>query len=122
MASKGKKPIRRTTTRRSKRIHYKNPSPPPCSTIINSDVTSTSSSPTTSPTSTATPSSFQPESGCCTPKSKKSRIPEMLTCPPAPKKQKVGQNCALRRRQIAFFASPDVEMFFVFALGQQINK
>lgn len=117
MASKGKKPIRRTSTRRRKRSHLKNPSPP-CS--IYSDVTSTSSSPT-SPTSTATPSSI-PESGCCTPKSEKSRIPEMMTCPPAPKKQKMAQNCALRRRQIAFFAPPDVEMFFVFALGQQINK
>ncbi|KAL1220887.1 Cyclin-dependent protein kinase inhibitor SMR9 [Cardamine amara subsp. amara] len=117
MASKGKKPIRRTTTRKRRRSHFKNQSPP-CS--ITSDVTSTSSS-STSPTSTATPCSI-PESGCCTPKSDKSRIPEMLTCPPAPKKQKVAQNCALRRRQIAFFAPPDVELFFVLALGQQINK
>ncbi|CAA0286302.1 unnamed protein product [Arabidopsis thaliana] len=116
MASKGKKPIRRTTTRRRKRSHFKNQSPP-CS--INSDVTSTSST-STSPTSTATPSPVSAESGCCTPE--KSRIPEMLTCPPAPKKQKVAQNCALRRRQIAFFAPPDVELFFVFALGQQNNK
>ncbi|KAG7600191.1 hypothetical protein ISN44_As06g043160 [Arabidopsis suecica] len=118
MASKGKKPIKKTTTRRRKRSHFKNQSPP-CS--ITSDVTSTSST-STSPTSTATPSTIPVESGCCTPKSEKSRIPEMLTCPPAPKKQKVAQNCALRRRQIAFFAPPDVELFFVFALGQQINK
>ncbi|CAN7018939.1 unnamed protein product [Brassica rapa subsp. trilocularis] len=116
MASKGKKPIRGTPTRRIKRI--KNPSSP-CS--INSEVTSTSSS--TSISSTATSTS---PSGCCTPISKKSRIPEMLTCPPAPKKQRVAQNFALRRRQISFFAPPDVELFFVFAFGhnhgQENNK
>ncbi|CAN6820021.1 hypothetical protein Bca4012_008052 [Brassica carinata] len=115
MASKGKKPIRRTTTRRRKGI--KNPSPP-CS--ISSDVTSTSLS--TSISSTATSTSTIPASGCCTPISKKSRIPEMLTCPPAPKKQKVAQNFALSRRQISFFAPPDVELFFLFAHGQQIKK
>ncbi|KAF8109665.1 hypothetical protein N665_0093s0018 [Sinapis alba] len=51
--------------------------------------------------------------GCCTPKAKKSRIPEMLTCPPAPKKQRVSKNCVLRRRQIVFFAPPEIELFFV---------
>ncbi|KAF8090790.1 hypothetical protein N665_0467s0019 [Sinapis alba] len=115
MASKGKKPIRTTTTRRRKRI--KNPTSP-CS--INSDVTSTSSS--TSISSTATSTSTIPSSGCCTPISKKSRIPEMLTCPPAPKKQRVTQNFASGRRQISFFAPPDVELFFLVAHGQQINK
>ncbi|XP_018449315.1 cyclin-dependent protein kinase inhibitor SMR9 [Raphanus sativus] len=115
MASKGKNPIRRTTSRRRKGI--KNPSPP-CS--ITSDVTSTSSS--TSISLTATSTSTIPASGCCTPVSKKSRIPEMLTCPPAPKKQRVAQNIALRRRQISFFAPPDVEFFFLVAHGQQINK
>ncbi|KAG7578068.1 hypothetical protein ISN45_Aa03g022930 [Arabidopsis thaliana x Arabidopsis arenosa] len=53
--------------------------------------------------------------GCCTPKAKKSRIPEMLTCPPAPKKQRVTKNCVLRRRQIVFFAPPEIELFFVNA-------
>ncbi|CAH8385880.1 unnamed protein product [Eruca vesicaria subsp. sativa] len=115
MASKGKKPVRRTTTTRRQGI--KNPSSP-CS--ITSDVTSTSSS--TSISSTTTSTSQIPASGCCTPKSKKSRIPEMLTCPPAPKKQRVAQNFALRRRQNSFFAPPDVELFFLFAHGQQINK
>ncbi|KAJ0232227.1 Cyclin-dependent protein kinase inhibitor SMR13 [Hirschfeldia incana] len=57
-------------------------------------------------------------SGCCTPKSHKYRIPEMLTCPPAPKKQRVPQNCVLRRRQIIFFAPPEIELFFVKALDQ----
>ncbi|CAA7048485.1 unnamed protein product [Microthlaspi erraticum] len=122
MASKGKKPTRRTAKGRRTRSNFKNPSPP-CS--INSDVTSTTASPT-SPSSTATSTSSIPASGCCTPNSKKSRIPDMLTCPPAPKKQRVAQNFALRRRQIAFFAPPDVELFFVFALGhnhgQQITK
>ncbi|ESQ47787.1 hypothetical protein EUTSA_v10022277mg [Eutrema salsugineum] len=53
--------------------------------------------------------------GCCTPKAQKSRIPEILTCPPAPKKQRVPQNCVLRRRQIVFFAPPEIELFFVKA-------
>ncbi|CAH8334503.1 unnamed protein product [Eruca vesicaria subsp. sativa] len=56
--------------------------------------------------------------GCCTPKSQKSRIPELLTCPPAPKKQRVPQNCVLRRRQIVFFAPPEIELFFVKANHQ----
>ncbi|KAF3609602.1 hypothetical protein DY000_02049601 [Brassica cretica] len=56
--------------------------------------------------------------GCCTPKSQKSRIPEMLTCPPAPKKQRVPPNCTLRRRQIVFFAPPEIELFFVKANHQ----
>ncbi|KAJ0250357.1 Cyclin-dependent protein kinase inhibitor SMR9 [Hirschfeldia incana] len=116
MASKGKKPVRRRTLRRKSN---KNPSSP-CS--INSDVTSTLSS--TSLSLTATSTSPISSHGCCTPKSKKSRIPEMLTCPPAPKKQRVAQHSALRRRQITFFSPPDVELFFVLALGngQQIDK
>ncbi|KAF3506100.1 hypothetical protein F2Q69_00003931 [Brassica cretica] len=53
--------------------------------------------------------------GCCTPKAQKSRIPEILTCPPAPKKQRVSKNCVLRRRQIVFFAPAEIELFFVKA-------
>ncbi|KAF8085971.1 hypothetical protein N665_0640s0016 [Sinapis alba] len=56
--------------------------------------------------------------GCYTPKAHKYRIPEMLTCPGAPKKQRVPQNCVLRRRQIVFFAPPEIELFFVKALDQ----
>ncbi|KAF8101032.1 hypothetical protein N665_0211s0021 [Sinapis alba] len=116
MVSKGKKPIRGTPTRRIKRIKD---SSSPCS--INSDITSTSSS--TSVSSTAT---LVSPSGCCTPISKKSRIPEMLTCPSAPKKQRVARNFFSTRRKISFFASPDVELFFVIALGhnhgQAIDK
>ncbi|CAN6919123.1 unnamed protein product [Brassica oleracea var. botrytis] len=56
--------------------------------------------------------------GCYTPKAHKYRIPELLTCPPAPKKQRVPQNCVLRRRQIVFFAPPDIELFFVKAVDQ----
>ncbi|XP_050221320.1 cyclin-dependent protein kinase inhibitor SMR13 [Mercurialis annua] len=53
---------------------------------------------------------------CSTPKAKKFRIPEIETCPPAPKKQRVISNCSLKRRPIAFFASPDLELFFFCAL------
>jgi|UniRef100_A0A2N9IRK5 hypothetical protein len=55
-------------------------------------------------------------SGCSTPKAQRFRIPEILTCPPAPKKQRVVSNCSLQRSPIAFFAPPDLELFFFFAL------
>ncbi|XP_031272021.1 cyclin-dependent protein kinase inhibitor SMR13 [Pistacia vera] len=56
-------------------------------------------------------------SGCSTPKAERYRIPEIMTCPPAPKKQRVVSNCSsLQRTPIAFFAPPDLELFFFFAL------
>ncbi|KAM7497163.1 hypothetical protein LguiA_021577 [Lonicera macranthoides] len=55
--------------------------------------------------------------GCSTPKAKRFQIPEILMCPPAPmKKRKVVSNCLSRRTPIAFFAPPDLELFFFFAL------
>lgn len=57
-----------------------------------------------------------PSSGCCTPKAQRFRIPEISTCPPAPKKQRLVSNCSLQRSPIAFFAPPDLELFFFFAL------
>ncbi|XVF04726.1 hypothetical protein REPUB_Repub05bG0109900 [Reevesia pubescens] len=56
-------------------------------------------------------------SPCSTPKAQRFRIPEIDTCPPAPKKQRVLSNCSLQRTPIAFFAPPDLELFFFFALG-----
>ncbi|KAJ7964096.1 Cyclin-dependent protein kinase inhibitor SMR13 [Quillaja saponaria] len=55
-------------------------------------------------------------SDCSTPKAQRFRIPEILTCPPAPKKQRVLSNCSLHRSPIAFFAPPDIELFFFFEL------
>ncbi|KAK7285575.1 hypothetical protein RJT34_20351 [Clitoria ternatea] len=55
-------------------------------------------------------------SGCATPKAKRFRIPEVLTCPPAPKKRRVMPNCSSNRSPIAFYASPDIELFFFSAL------
>ncbi|KAK8598120.1 hypothetical protein V6N13_095511 [Hibiscus sabdariffa] len=54
-------------------------------------------------------------SPCSTPKARRFRIPETDTCPPAPKKQRVLSNCSLQRTPIAFFAPPDLELFFFFA-------
>ncbi|EXB93310.1 hypothetical protein L484_015298 [Morus notabilis] len=54
--------------------------------------------------------------GCSTPKGQRFRIPEIRTCPPAPKKQRVISNCSIQRTPIAFFAPPDLELFFYFAL------
>ncbi|KAK7336575.1 hypothetical protein VNO77_17120 [Canavalia gladiata] len=54
-------------------------------------------------------------SGCATPKGKRFRIPEVLTCPPAPKKRRVMPNCSSNRSPIAFFTSPDIELFFFSA-------
>jgi hypothetical protein len=64
-------------------------------------------------------SSSSSSSGCCTPKAKRFRIPEMLTCPPAPKKRKVNPSEAclsINRSPIALFSSPDIELFFFSAL------
>ncbi|KAL2320782.1 hypothetical protein Fmac_029751 [Flemingia macrophylla] len=55
-------------------------------------------------------------SGCATPKAKRHRIPKVLTCPQAPKKRRVMPNCSSNRSPIAFFASPDIELFFFSAL------
>lgn len=49
---------------------------------------------------------------CSTPKGKRFRIPEVLTCPPAPKKRRVMPNYSSKKSPIAFFASPDIEFFF----------
>ncbi|KAB2615378.1 hypothetical protein D8674_021966 [Pyrus ussuriensis x Pyrus communis] len=57
-------------------------------------------------------------SACSTPKAQRFRIPEILTCPPAPKKKRViSSNFLFRRSPIAFFAPPDLELFFCFANG-----
>ncbi|KAK7387211.1 hypothetical protein VNO78_27806 [Psophocarpus tetragonolobus] len=55
-------------------------------------------------------------SPCSTPKGQKFRIPEISTCPPAPKKPRVLSNCSLRRSPHSFFAPPDLEHFFFVAL------
>ncbi|KAL5126207.1 Cyclin-dependent protein kinase inhibitor SMR13 [Glycine soja] len=53
---------------------------------------------------------------CSTPKGDKFQIAEVSTCPPAPKKPRVLSNCSLRRSPLPFFAPPDLETFFCFAL------
>ncbi|CAI9781277.1 unnamed protein product [Fraxinus pennsylvanica] len=55
-------------------------------------------------------------SACSTPKADRFRIPEITTCPPAPKKQRIVTSCSLRRSPIAFFDPPDMQLFFYFAL------
>ncbi|KAK7277011.1 hypothetical protein RIF29_18160 [Crotalaria pallida] len=53
-------------------------------------------------------------SSCSTPKGAKFRIPEVSTCPPAPKKKPrlLSNNCSLRISPAALFAPPDLEIFF----------
>ncbi|KAK7289703.1 hypothetical protein RIF29_03555 [Crotalaria pallida] len=56
-------------------------------------------------------------SACSTPKGQKFRLPEISTCPPAPKKPRVlSSNCSLRRSSLSFFSPPDLEQFFFVAL------
>ncbi|XP_062084055.1 cyclin-dependent protein kinase inhibitor SMR13-like [Humulus lupulus] len=56
-------------------------------------------------------------SGCSTPKGQRYRIPDVVTCPPAPKKQRViSNNFSIQRTPIAFFAPPDLELFFCLAV------
>ncbi|KAL5744025.1 hypothetical protein ACOSQ2_027141 [Xanthoceras sorbifolium] len=57
-------------------------------------------------------------SGCSTPKCPRFRIPEILSCPPAPMKKRVitsKLSSSKRSSPIAFFAPPDIELFFLFA-------
>uniref|UniRef100_A0A9I9D8H1 Uncharacterized protein n=1 Tax=Cucumis melo TaxID=3656 RepID=A0A9I9D8H1_CUCME len=56
------------------------------------------------------------DGGCSTPKAERHRIPEILTCPPAPKKPRAVSDCSFRRSPIAFFAPPELELFFFVAL------
>ncbi|KAI4385380.1 hypothetical protein MLD38_003414 [Melastoma candidum] len=57
--------------------------------------------------------------GCSTPKAERYKIPVVGTCPPAPKKRK--PRCWSQgrkgRKQRPYFASPDLEAFFLHALG-----
>ncbi|CAH9133311.1 unnamed protein product [Cuscuta epithymum] len=56
---------------------------------------------------------------CLTPKAARFRIPEIKTCPPAPKKRRrttVGKSCSVRRIPIAFFAPADLDLFFYVEL------
>uniref|UniRef100_A0A803KM68 SWIM-type domain-containing protein n=1 Tax=Chenopodium quinoa TaxID=63459 RepID=A0A803KM68_CHEQI len=52
---------------------------------------------------------------CTTPKSEKYKIPEITTCPPAPKKPRNSTCLFQKRRPITFFAHPDLDKFFMFA-------
>lgn len=53
------------------------------------------------------------EYSCATPKGKRFRIPEISTCPPAPKKRKIAataKSCLPRRlSNDAMFSPPDVD-------------
>ncbi|CAL0335033.1 unnamed protein product [Lupinus luteus] len=52
-------------------------------------------------------------SACSTPKGHNFRIPEITTCPPAPKKPMVlSSNCSMHRSSLSFFSPPDLEHFF----------
>ncbi|KAL2231058.1 UNVERIFIED_CONTAM: Cyclin-dependent protein kinase inhibitor SMR13 [Sesamum indicum] len=77
-------------------------------------------SPATSPTKPSTDvENVDSISACSTPKGRRFRIPEIKTCPPAPKKRRVfsAAGCnSLRRTPVAFFAHPDIELFFYLAL------
>ncbi|KAK9154894.1 hypothetical protein Sjap_002374 [Stephania japonica] len=62
-------------------------------------------------------------SDCSTPKAERFQIPEIETCPPAPKKQRVlvsSPYCTLSSTtssKRSFFTSPDIELFFFFAMN-----
>ncbi|KAI4373666.1 hypothetical protein MLD38_011768 [Melastoma candidum] len=51
---------------------------------------------------------------CSTPKGDRYKIPETGTCPPAPKKNR--PRCWSQGRR-SYFASPEIEAFFLHALG-----
>ncbi|PIN12354.1 hypothetical protein CDL12_15032 [Handroanthus impetiginosus] len=94
---------RRSTTLLKKHLHNKN------------DQENSLVSPANSPAKLD--SSTENVDICSTPKADRYRIPETQTCPPAPKKRRIITSCnPLRRRPIAFYASPDIELFFYLAL------
>ncbi|KAL9679876.1 hypothetical protein QQ045_017747 [Rhodiola kirilowii] len=56
---------------------------------------------------------------CLTPKGKRFRIPEIETCPPAPKKirrMNTSPCTKLKRPPIAFFSPPDLELLLFFGI------
>ncbi|PIA48373.1 hypothetical protein AQUCO_01400764v1 [Aquilegia coerulea] len=55
-------------------------------------------------------------SDCSTPKAQRHQIPKIVLCPPAPKKRKIVSPCSSLRSPISFFAPPDIEHFFYFAV------
>ncbi|CDY37331.1 BnaA01g25510D [Brassica napus] len=114
-SQKARKPNR--AEKKLKRTHFKKPLPQ----HKNTDTTNTNNyvpSPSPAVLTSLSPGEGGGGGGYCTPKAHKHRIPELLTCPPAPKKQRVPQNCVLHRRQIVFFAPPEIELFFVKAVDQ----
>lgn len=59
------------------------------------------------------------DNGCSTPKGERFSIPQVSTCPPPPKKPKSLPNNFFNdhhRSPIPFFASPELELFFLGAL------
>lgn len=66
------------------------------------------------------------DNACSTPKAKRHQIPEIQTCPPAPKKRRLVKSSLsslMRTTSISsssatgpYFAPPDIELFFYFAL------
>jgi hypothetical protein len=58
--------------------------------------------------------------GCSTPKAQRFKIPEILSCPPAPMKRRVTTKCSSKKSPIVFFAPPDIELFFFFAFRDNI--
>lgn len=60
-------------------------------------------------------------SGCTTPKAKRFRIPEILTCPPAPKKRRVIPSYSSNRLPIAVFSSQDIDELFFSALIRNVS-
>ncbi|XP_054820003.1 cyclin-dependent protein kinase inhibitor SMR9 [Prosopis cineraria] len=125
--------LKATRTHNLKKKNQNLPLPPEISKIP--DVSSEDSPPSPSPSSLSSSSSEiittdeprpSASSSCCsTPKGRKFRIPEIATCPPAPKKKKPSSlfsgTCSRRRSPISFFAPPDLELFFFLALPDNIS-
>uniref|UniRef100_A0A6N2MVX9 Uncharacterized protein n=1 Tax=Salix viminalis TaxID=40686 RepID=A0A6N2MVX9_SALVM len=127
MAPNGRKRTRAKTTRRTgRRTQYEKQVMKAKSmkeaSILMEDLPSNSSTTTTSCNGCSKIDGVDFEgvdisaSACSTPKAERFRIPEIQTCPPAPRKQRIISNCSLQRRPIAFFAPPDLELFFFYAI------
>ncbi|CAK9164690.1 unnamed protein product [Ilex paraguariensis] len=120
MAPSGRRRTRTRSARKPRKSHFKkrlNPSENGEISVVSPSKSSAKSSESSSTIDFIDLNGADvPTSACSTPKAERFRIPEIQTCPPAPKKRRVVSSCSLQRTPIAFFAPPDLELFFFFAL------
>uniref|UniRef100_A0A7N1A0B9 Uncharacterized protein n=1 Tax=Kalanchoe fedtschenkoi TaxID=63787 RepID=A0A7N1A0B9_KALFE len=63
------------------------------------------------------------DSRCSTPKGKRFRIPEISSCPPAPKKMRASSPCRAKSRSpVALFSPPELEFLLFLGVPSENNN